>query len=160
MSPGLIIIIIIIVIVTLIVKKTKRNTTVFTNVSTPIRQSAPTQPTADTLTMPQKYASMGLLFFFYGFCHDTQHAQEAIKIIENVANVLCIAKEDALEYCNLYLDDDSELMAQLKFINSSYWRTYIMRECYKLVQMAPDTKPLFFAMANEIKVSLNDVTNF
>lgn len=166
MSPGLIVIIILVVVITLIVKNTKGKNTIFADVPAPDKQSSTSQKAFDNssvadneLTMPQKYAAMGILFFFYGFCHDTPHAQQAQKIIENLANVLKVSKEEALEYCNLYLDNDDKLMEQIKHINSISWQKYIMRECYKLAQFAPSAKPIFFAMAQETGLSLIDITN-
>ena len=167
MSPGLIVIILIIVAITSIVKKINGKKTVFTDVPAPIKKQYKTSQSPsvdnlqitndDALSMHQKYAAMGVLFFFYGYCHDTLHAQQATEIIENAANALKVSKEDALEYCNQYLNNADELIENVKNINSLYWRRYIMRESSKLVQMEPSAKPIFFAMAHEVGLSFSDL---
>ena len=109
MSPALIVIIIIVIVVVFLTKKSKKSTTF---VDVPVQKKNHNilrvddmdySQLADSLTDSQKYASMGLVFFFYGFCHETQYMQNAMNIVEHMSRILNVSKNYALEYCGTYL---------------------------------------------------------
>ena len=159
-----VIILIVIVVVSIVKRKTKSAT--FVDVPTQKKnrgtlrdENVDYSQIAESLTDSQKYASMSLLFFFYGFCHEKQYMHNALNILDKMAEIMQISKEEALIYCSTYLDDDEKLMTCVKKIDNFTWMKYLLKECYKLVKFAPTAKPIFMGMIQELNIPFYTISN-
>lgn len=111
--------------------------------------------TETTLTIEQKYATMGILFFFSGFCAGGRGEDVSLLIVSNWAIHLKVSVNDAMVYCMNNLSDEDKLIKALRTIENRDILGTLFEKCTEIANLSNNQEALDVCglMKTELQIS-------